>query len=69
VQYVAENALFIYISRFLSIKLWWRERRTWGALPSRHFGDGAQVQREISAVMLRDYCWIMKRDAPETIYH
>jgi len=40
-----------------------------GVLPSRHFGDGAQVQREMCAAMLGDYCWMMKRDAPETKYH
>jgi len=49
--------------------LWWCERRTWGALPSRHFGDGAQVQRKISAAMLGDYCWMIKKYAPETKYH
>jgi hypothetical protein len=38
-------------------------------LPSRYFGDGAQVQKEIRAAMLGDYCWMMKRDAPETKYH
>jgi len=69
VQYVAENALFIFTPEFLSIKLWWHERRTWGALPSKHFGDGAQVQREMRAAMLGDYCWMMKRDAYETKYH
>jgi len=69
VQYVAENALFIFTPGFLSIKLWWRERRTWGALPSRHFGDGAHVQREMRAAMLGDYCWMINRDAPETKYH
>ena len=42
---------------------------TWGALPSRHFSDGAQVQREMSAAMLGDYCLMVKRDAPETKYH
>jgi hypothetical protein len=41
VQYVAENALFIFTPGSFSIKLWWREGRKWGALPSRHFGDGA----------------------------
>jgi len=69
VQYVAENALFIFTPVFLSIILWWRERRRWGVLPSRYFGDGAQVQREVSAAMLGDYCWMMERDAPETKYH
>jgi len=69
VQYVAENALFIFTPGFLSINLWWCERRTWGALPSRHFGDGAQVQRKISAAMLGDYCWMIKKYAPETKYH
>jgi hypothetical protein len=69
VQYVTENTLFIFTPGFLSIKLSWRERRTWGVLASRHIGDGAHVQREMNAVLLRDYCWTMKRDAPETKYH
>jgi hypothetical protein len=68
VQYVAENALFTFTPKFLSIKLWWSERLIWGALPSRYFDDGAQVQREMSAAMLGDNCWTMKRDAPETKY-
>jgi hypothetical protein len=45
VQYVAENSLFTITTGFLSIKLWWRERLKAEALPSRSFGDGAQVQR------------------------
>ena len=45
------------------------ERRTWGAFLSTRFGDGAQVQREMSAAMLGDFCWMMERDAPETKYH
>jgi hypothetical protein len=69
VQYVAENGRFTFTPGFLSIKLWWRERLIWGELPSRHFGDGSQVQRGMSAAMLGDYCWRMKRDAPETKYY
>jgi len=34
-----KNSLYIFTPGFLSIKLWCRERRTWGALPSRHFDD------------------------------
>jgi len=69
VQYVAENALSTFTPGFVSIKLWWRERLISGALPSRHFGDGAQVQREMRAAILGDYFWMMKRDASETKYH
>ena len=59
VQYLAENILFIFSPGFLSIKLWWRERRTWGALPSRNFGDGAQVQREMERCHVR---WVLLDD-------
>jgi len=59
VQYVTENALFIFTPGFLSIKLWWCERRTWGALPSRHFGDGVQVQREMERCHVR---WLLLDD-------
>ena len=38
---------------FLSIKLWRRERRTRGSLSSRHFGVGAQVQREMELCHVR----------------
>ena len=71
VQYVAENALFIFTPGFLSIKSWWRERRTWGALPSRHFGDGAQVQREMERchvrwLLLGDEKWCSQNKIPST---
>ena len=53
VQYVAENALFTFTPVFLSIKLWWLERLISGALPSRNFGDGAQVQKEMARCHVR----------------
>ena len=58
-QYGAENALFIFTIRFLSIKSWWRERRTWGVLQSRHFGDGAEVQRDTERCHVR---WLLLDD-------
>jgi len=59
-QYVAENELFfIFTPGFLSIKLWWRKRRTWRELPSRRFGDGAQVQREMERCHVR---WLLLND-------
>jgi len=50
---VAENALFTFTPVFLSIKLWWLERLISGALPSRNFGDGAQVQKEMARCHVR----------------
>jgi len=44
---------FIFTPGFLSIKLWCRGRQTREALPSRHFGDGAQVQREMEHCHVR----------------
>jgi len=58
-QYVAENALFIFTPGFLSIKLWCCERQTWRVLPSRHFGDGAQVQRKMEHCHVR---WLLLDD-------
>jgi len=59
VRYVAENALFVFTPGFLSIILWWREQRTWGALPSRHFGDATQVQGEMERCHVR---WLLLDD-------
>jgi len=59
VQYVAENALFIFTPGFLSIKFWRLERQTWGALPSRHFSDGAQIHREMERCNFR---WLLLDD-------
>ena len=63
VQYVDENALFIFTPEFLCIKLWCRQRRTRWALPSRHFSDAAQVQMEMERCHVK---WLLLDDAPVT---
>jgi hypothetical protein len=50
---------FFFSHVFLSIKLWWRERRTWGALPSRHLNDATQVQGEMERCHIR---WLLLDD-------
>jgi hypothetical protein len=46
VQHVTEDALLALTPGFLPTKMWCRQRRTWWALPSRHLGDGAEVQKQ-----------------------
>jgi hypothetical protein len=68
-QYVAENALFIFTPGIFPLNC--------GDMSDEH---GKRIHRDISvmehrykgkwsAAMLDDYCWMMKRDAPETKYH
>jgi len=63
VQYVAENALFVFKPGFLSIKLSDRhgERFSQDILVMEH-----RYRGKWSTAMLDDYCWMMKRDASET---
>jgi len=66
VQYVAENALFIFTPGFLSINC--------GAVSDEH---GKRFHQDISAMeqdkwssaILGDYFWMKKRDFPGTKFH
>jgi hypothetical protein len=69
VQYVTENTLFIFTPGFLSINC--------GDVSDEH-GEpfhqdisvmGHRYKGKWSHAMLGAYCWMMKRDAPETKYH
>jgi len=66
VQYVTENALFIFKPGFLSIKLSEKHGKRFpqDILVMEHWYKG-----KWSTAMLGDYCWMMKRDASETKYH
>lgn len=65
VQYVTENALFVIAPGFLPAKLWWRERRNMMSAFTKTFRWWSKGKW--SAAMLGDYCWMVKRDVPETI--
>ena len=69
VQYVAENALLKFTPGFFPLNC--------GEVSDEH-GEGFHQDTSVmehsykgnwSAAMLGDYCWMMKRGAPETKYH